>query len=115
MKPVSFDIDGTRFYVDVEAKNAGLLRQNAMTTYALTKPYMIEAREFNMNNQPSPILFYHVCCETHGWVQISKELGEDIIRKCTPNRFSIRNVMMVSVASSIVSGIMILRWMKTRK
>ena len=116
MVPITFEIDGTHFIVDTEAKKSGLLRQNAMTTYQLTRPYMIEAREFSLDEKPKPILFYHVCCEDYGWVQVSTELGNEIIRKCTPIiRFPVSNVILASIASSIISGIMIIRWMKTKK
>lgn len=117
MAPVTFVLDNTNYVVDVDAKEVGLWRQNAMTTYEFVRPYMIAAREFSSDmSAPKPIQFYHVACKDFGWVRIPTELGDKIIRQCDPWRFELKNkTWLFAIISSIVVGGVIHKIAKFRK
>lgn len=87
----------------------GLYRVNAMTHYTVVKPYMVSAHYLNDKWQPeSDVLFYQVYTLERGWVQISKELGDELlmhplIRKTKLPSVNTKNLIVASfiVASSM--------------
>ena len=62
--------------IDVDAKETGLYRQNAMTYYQPLTPYLVLAKSLDNNN---PIFYLaKVKNHLHIWVQIDVEQGDNI-------------------------------------
>ena len=107
-----FTLDTTHYKVDLTAENAGLCRQNAMTTYDFVRPYMIAAREVEIpykNNKP--VLFYHVACEGGGWIQISTELGNEII-SLVEKRVYLKELAVGTIISWLITGVVVSCWVR---
>ena len=72
---IIFELDKKIYIVDTKPTNNGLYRQNAMTSYQVVKPYLIEARSIDTDN----IMFYLVWCKHHGWVQVDENTGKYVL------------------------------------
>jgi hypothetical protein len=115
-----FTLDTTHYKVDLTAEDAGLWRQNAMTTYDFVRPYMIAAREVEIpykeiSYKNKPVLFYHVACEGRGWIQISTELGNEIlslVKKHSEKRVSLKELAVGTIISWLVTGVVVSCWVR---
>ena len=85
----------------------GLYRLNAMTQYNSVKPYMISAHFLTDKFTTEPdVLFYQVYTVEKGWVQISKEVGDELLKhpKVRGSKLPPLNKKNVAFISTVVFG-----------
>jgi len=78
VNPVFVDIGNYLWEIDVDSKDTGLIRQNAMTLYETMTPYLILARDFSTNNR----LFFSVKVKNYpgDWIKIDLKQGDNILK-----------------------------------
>ena len=78
---VQFTHNDETLTLNISNELTGLYRLNAMTHYEAVKPYMISAHLLTDKCNADPnILFYQVYTVEKGWVQVSKETGEELLK-----------------------------------
>ena len=78
---VQFTHNDETLTLNISKEFTGLYRLNAMTHYTAVKPYMISAHYLMDNFQVDPnVIFYQVYTVEKGWIQISKETGEELLK-----------------------------------
>ena len=86
MNPIFVDIGNYLWEIDVNSKNTGLIRQNAMTVSEIINPYLVLVRKFPTNNR----LFFLVKVKNYpgGWIKIDLDQGDNILKNKTKINFA---------------------------
>lgn len=104
---VQFTHNDETLTLNISKELTGLYRLNAMTHYAVVKPYIISAHYITAKCQVDPsILFYQVFTIEKGWVQISKEIGDEILNHPTVcgSKTPTLNKKNIAIASAAIAG-----------
>jgi len=78
---VQFTHNDETLTLNISKELTGLYRLNAMTHYTAVKPYMVSAHLLTDKCNADPnVIFYQVYTVEKGWIQISKETGEELLK-----------------------------------
>ena len=104
---VQFKHEKNTLTVNLVPELTGLYRLNAMTHYNHVKPYMISAHFFNERCEVNQeVKHYQVFTVEKGWVQISKEIGDELLKhpKVVGSRTPTLNKKNLAIASAAIAG-----------